>query len=664
MANTITIGNTQVDPHGPKIPAVPVFYTRSSFSLPWQPEPFLEFAGCTISSAGHGESACEVEYSYGNKKWITDTEHTITRPKINMMNKYFRMDFVSGTVHRVVFTGIIREDVRTVKGTKEYDGVKTELGRQHFVAYGPESMLEKHDISSSYWLSGGQRTQVEWIPAMNLRDSRGRLVGNRTANYVGYSFDASASLQGGFIPRGSSYHYGGNKLWSHYDYLEYVILNHLPRVCNWYIGGQANLLKKLYSSIEFEEVESARKKLGKLIPLNYGIDYHLFPVDDGYVIHVYSRNPYDIYFGVWNTGQAWDTGNFLHGNPDHLIVKTTSEVGLIYNILVEKTQHFRYSGVRLIGKRSLICASPAMLPQWTEELQDAYLQGTGEEGDTADKHDAVRKQDRFDHVFQRFAAEAGWTLSRQAAVRETMDWLPLREGYDYSAGPPINNNPAGIVPGYMRATAWIKHPGLNVYVPVAKGLNAEATGANISALDNDWGLLIEPSINHIYGANHVGTDLTTYPSNKTPQFDYETLVATIAFKGDTRLQLQYLSSGGDGSVKEVYDRTAEVWYLAPNTIVGIAEDGSLLDSGSNWRVLRDDTEFLSLKMCGLIATYLTDRARAIISAQHLYAASYYIGKMLIVIDGSSDIQTVQSPITNVQFTRDGRTIFRSGYAQS
>jgi len=601
-----------------------MFYTRNSYAEEWKLEPYLEWAGGNVSSEGHGESSFEVEYAYGYKRWTNETEETIRRAKTDMINKYLRVDFVSGTVHRVVFVGIIREDVRVIKGTKTYEGTSVELGRQKFIAYGPRSILEKHDISNSYWQRDNDVVECEWIPNMNLRDRRGRLVGNRTGTLK----------------------YGGNLLWSHYDYLIYLLENHFPTCCKWYVGGQADLLKNMYTQIEWAEVESAHAKLMKLIPLDYGIDFHLFPVDDGFTIHVYARNPYSISFG----NQA------LPANQDYLQVKTTTDVGLIFDIRIENTQHFRYSGIRLFGRRSLIVASPTLVPKWTEALETAYLEGTGTASDSADKHDAARKADLYDHVFQRFAAESNWTLSRQAAVRETKNWIPLREGYDYSYAPPVDNNPTGVIPGYMRATAWIKHPSLN-------DLDT-ATGANISALENEWGILVEPTINHIYGKNHVGSYLDTYESNKEPQYDYETLVCTIAFESDTRLSLAYYTNGGDGSIKEVYDRSAELWEMAPNTIVGVANDGTLLDSGSEWRTLRDDTEFLNLKMAGLIAKHVTDRARAIVSSKHLYAASYYIGKIFTTIDGSSDLQKIQAPITNVQFTREGRTIFRTGYAQS
>jgi hypothetical protein len=637
---TITIGNSQADPHQPTIHAYPVFYTKPVWGAEWRLEPEFEFDNLIVASAGHGDSTLSVDFRYGYKKWITQTDFEIVQPLQNYTNRWIRMDLVSGTAHRIAFQGIIREEKRTIHGTKEYDSTDVELGNQHFMAWGPKSMLRKTHVTKSYWADSSGTITCEWMPDINIRDEKqkGRLLGNRSAHM-----------------HAGSYVFGGQTMWSHFDFLEYLIQNHFPATVTWRISGQAHLLQDIYTHISLRPAMTIADILAHLIPLDYGIDYHLIPVDDGFAIHVYALNSMDINFG----------GGIMPRNPDYLKMKTTSDVGSIHRIQVEKTENYKYAGVRLWGQRAVICASPTPVGKWDSDLAYDYQFGTGDINDSSDAHDAARRRDRYDHVFQRYGASSTWTLSRQAVVRSTLSWLPLREGYDYSTAPPTNLNSDGITPGFQRPNAWVLDPTTERYIPAAKGLNNTATGMNISTLDDDWGLLLEPQINHILAKDHVPNIIPgQHSSNYEAQYDYDDLVMTIAVRADTRLMLEYIPGGADGTVKEVYDNTAQLWELAPDTVVGVDEDGELLTSGSDWRTLRDDSAHMYLKMAGLIARYVTDRARAVVYMKGLYCPTYLIGKMVTVVDGTQDTQTVQAPVTQMQLTSDGTSIFKTGYAQS
>jgi adenylate cyclase class 2 len=128
--------------------------------------------------------------------------------------------------------------------------------------------------------------------------------------------------------------------------------------------------------------------------------------------------------------------------------------------------------------------------------------------------------------------------------------------------------------------------------------------------------------------------------------------------------------GGEDGIMEIEVPDAECWYLAPYTVVGVAdgkEDGgyqppTLKTSGTSARVLRNDRERLCTVMAGAIARYQYSRARAEIQVKGYRPWGALVGQVLTLIESGGDEQTVGAPITSISWA-NGSTTIRTGFAR-
>ncbi len=167
-------------------------------------------------------------------------------------------------------------------------------------------------------------------------------------------------------------------------------------------------------------------------------------------------------------------------------------------------------------------------------------------------------------------------------------------------------------------------------------------------------------------------------TNTQPEFDYESVMVTVAFESDQRLKLEYeiptVDTDSDGSpdasapsrgvLQEVVE-AAQTWYLAPETVIGLAENGSLQKSGAG-RELRNDRALLAARMAGLISRYYQERARAHIMFRGYMPWSDLRGVILETIEEKDTVYQVRSAVTSVDWrlTRSGpETTIKAGYAR-
>jgi len=376
---------------------------------------------------------------------------------------------------------------------------------------------------------------------------------------------------------------------------------------------------------------------------------------------------------------------------------------------IERTADFSFGEIRVVGQRLVVCCSlhgasalpnqygTTLVGKWDEGVADAYHAGTGDSESTAKEHDEARAADRFAAVYQHFGApqfwdhndgdaapaiddegklipkpdeteeepeETPWIADRQLTVRSTLDWLPLKEGFDYSLDPAENNNPAGHEPEFLAPQAWIERETSDAtdpddpahyYEPVAE------LGIDVSVPQNDWGVVLNSQPQHLLAA--TDWPLTAAATENSPERSYQQMCCTIAFYGDTRLQLVWQAEEHqptDGVlVYEVPD--AEYWVLAPHTIVGQDTDGQLLTSGDTPRVLRDDGDRLGLVMAGLLARYYASRAKAEVTLHGWWPWTELLGQILEAVSEKGDMQEIAGPITSIRWNPKA-TVINTGYS--
>ena len=303
--------------------------------------------------------------------------------------------------------------------------------------------------------------------------------------------------------------------------------------------------------------------------------------------------------------------------------------------------------------------------------------------DDAEDHDKARNDDDFRPVYQYFGAPADWdwqqglarveldssgdvipmsTGDYQNKVRRTLTRLPLREGFDYTTDPPTDNNPADHEAEYRNAEAWLNDAsGLTGYY-----VSVDVLGIPLSVSGIDWGIIVNPSPNHKLALTHWAGAADT---DTEPLYDYETLIATIAVETDQQFAMIYEvpdALPSDGTlVVSVPD--AELWYLAPDTVVGIHDVLKQFKlSPTDGVVLRSDASRMALAMAGAISRYRDARARMELTFKGLLPRSHWIGQIIGVVDEGGDTHEIQAPVTSVEWIvtdTDVTTIIRTGFAR-
>lgn len=639
----------------------PVVELKRRWSDPWEFEPDLEPVRMEAATSGHKAGSLELRRRYGRVKQPWESTYA-TRTSWDLLDYWVRVRLAGAQGLQTAWVGRIAAESRELHGSDQGPA-----GVQSWVAHEPLYLLDRIAVSTSHWInpqtSAGAPVELGWSPSWNAFDGRGVTVGNRSAERLGASFV-----------------FGGTETWTRKDMLEYLLARFVDEGGAtgpaWSIGGQVDILAGISDTVPIGDSQSVADLLRKLTPREMGIDYRIVPTDDGFEVNVFALTATPVSFG----------GTSIPTNPRTVEVKVGESLDSIRTSIVRTREH-RYAKIRVLGQRVLVCCSlraadGTLLPKWTSQLEALYKAGAGAAEDDPALHDKARAADIYRPVYQAFGAPSTWNLQAgkarpsvdgagvlqaetpadyQTKVRETLSWLPLRDGVDYGVSPAIDRNPAGHEPDLRPPVAWVYDEEDERYVP------AEEYGIAVSVPRADWGVFLQASPNHTLALNHFNAD-----SETDPRFDYDLLVATIAMRTDERLGLEYEipldqgeeAHGPSAGTLDIVDEMAEIWYLAPGTAVGVDENGTLRTSGGEGRVLRNDAPRLALLMAGAIARYTNERARAEIVAKGLLPWNDLLGSVLTVIETAGDTQSVQGVVTSVEWSFVGspQTVIKAGFA--
>jgi len=648
----------------PKVLVAPQVQLRQTWASGWVTYSDIEFVGARRASAGQDLGSCDLMRRYGRVAGPGETSFSVRYP-LDLRGYWVRVRMYESGVWYTQWVGQIPGNIRDVFGAVTSGSTSIPTGIQRWRAYDPLQSLRKVFMSQSHWIGTNDAGTsdalhtVDWIPSVNERDKHNTLVGNRTATR--WEDDADTYL------------FGGSSVWTRYDFAEYV----LGRFANqsggpvWALGGQSSTLAYMSDTIQLRTTQSVADILRGIINPKVGLDFRV-DYDDGedeLIVYVYSLSASATSYGGFTLPANASPATFDRGNALDVVAVR----------LVDSDDH-NYSTIRVLGNRMVACLSlvapdNTLVKGWTtgsNSQESEYLAGTGTAADEAALHDKARSREEMACVFQKFVAPATFDPNSvyarptvngdgsvsddiaspawQNKVRRTLNWLPLRDGVDYSVEP---SEPTGIPPELIRPMVWIADPDTGKYVPV------DALGMNVSVLSQDWGVHVGASPNHLLALNHFDG---AAESETEPKYDYDTMVATIAVECDQRLKLEQTLAGGDGSVMEIEDDSAELWYLAKDTIVGLDVAGDV-QSNASACVLRNDISRLGVLMAGAISRYQVSRYRAEITIKGYLPWSWLCGCMLTVADAGTDL--LAGPVTEVIWMhgeKDAQTIIRAGFA--
>jgi len=637
-------------------PASPIIEIKRRWADAWEYEPQLDLIRATAAVSGHDLGTAELRRDYGTAKDPHEAD-LASRTAWNLLGWWVRASLTAGEGQVMTFwIGRITSEPREI-----YAAPDQPAGVQIWQAAEPLQELRKTPLVDSYWVEAGSERQIGWVPDFNIADPSAAVTGNRSA---------APAANGVYL-------FGGVATWTRRQMLEYLLARHATHTGGpaWTTAGQVDLLEKLTDAVVASDHPTLAEVLGRIIDPAMGLDYTIIETPDGFAVWVYALSPYALAAG----------GVSLPANPQ--AVSLPADRRDLCDVNVVRSADQRHDRIRVIGKRLVVCCSlrgdaDTLVPKWSAAQEAEYKAGTGSGSDDPESHDAARTADHLRAVWSAYGAPAAWNhqdgaaapvptplgeilfgdlADYQTTARTTLTWLPLFAGIDYADGRAVDHNPSTYQPDLLGPLVWLTDPELDRYVP--------ATERQIGIISpaNDWGIQLRCQPAHLLANNHWDSGEPAETITE-PTYDYSTLIATIAFEGDYRLELIHHlpdEADADGTCK-VIDTPAELWLLAPNTVVGLAPDGQVKTSGPTGRVLRNDSQRMLATLAGAIGRYYQTRCRAEVAIEGLVNWYTLLGVILDVIETAGDAQTIRAPITSVSWTNtesQQRTVLRTGFAQ-
>jgi len=638
---------------------LPLVYTKAEWNGSWQYRSEMRLQEMLLRTCGEDLGRCVISRRYGSLKDPNDSSMSV-RGTINLDGYWIQIRLASGTGSKSLWTGQIEAVTHDIYGS---DPARS--GVQTWTAYSPLQILRKKPISRSYW---EEDKDLGWVPNMNLRGEHGTLYGNRSA---------------GRGPDGVHL-YGGESIWTHEDAVKYILKKFADsdNGPKWKLAGQSELLKGIRNVVPFRATQTVAEALAYLISPRMGIDYKIIESGNDFEIHVFALISEEVSFG----------GVSLPKNPNVVRIRS-SEIQNMPTVQVVRSDELRYDKIRVLGNRMVLCSSlwgektdgpvdARFEKKWIDELETEYKAGTGTPADSAEDHDRARAVDKFESVYRVFAADdefksaaptldtegnvVGGEQDYQIKVRETSHFTPLREGFDYTVDPPVDNNPPGFQSGFLPPMVYLKDVwARNRQLTGEPYIRANEVSIGTSVLWDDWGMSIGASPAHLLALDHFenAADTVTWPENKG--YDYEQMIMTLARRADQRLVLVYGDEDGE-MVKDIVVSSAELWLLMPDTVVHIDGSGEIKKSPGEIVTLRNDSEYLKFIMAGAIARYHKSRARASITLKGFQSWGAQLGSILTVVDEAGDTEKIEAPITSLHWyhgeNKAPMTIIGAGFA--
>jgi len=650
MAGTTVHGGT-----GPNVRETPagLVYVKATWSDDWELRTDLDLVEVYRATGGQDLSRAVVRGRYGRVLPVGQTAFE-TPDAEDLARRWVRVDLAGREGAATVFVGRISSEARGMHFREDRAS-----GVQDWVAYGGLQILRKAHLDTVGWYRDGAVLNLDWGPNFNA-STGGRPAGN-------YRFFPGHWL------------FGGTDLWTRETMALYV----LARIGEaggpvWTLAGDLRWLEDATDEVPVRPGETAAEVLRRIIDPQRGVDFFVEPTDAGFEVRVYSLYSEAVSFGETPTVTL---------TPSHDAVRfnlTTPGAAAASSVKVVRTWDHRYARIRVIGERIVraVTLTLDVEPQtleagWSDALEAEYKAALG---DDAQENDAFRRSETFRDVYQTFRVKTDTMDCRapklsaegevqigeyedeaQTAIRETLPWLPLYTGVDYTVADPAAPDETA---GLLKPLVWIYRvePAPGVWIP------ADKAGVGVSVLETDWGFHLSTRPNHLLAG--VLDWQGAANSMHRPRYNWRATMATLAFRTDHRLALEHVVDPDDatGEVLEVHVPGAECWVVDPNVYVRVdqTEDGDQVVRRTPAQVIvRNDAPRLAAVMAGLIARYGRPRSRAHCVFHDMGPWTQCLGKMLTAIESpNGGLVSVGGPVTSVRLSAypEPRTELKAGFA--
>lgn len=546
---------------------------------------------------------------------------------IGVLYWYIRVLSVNAVGVKQEWLGVIDSDILRPHGGAIASG---DLDLE---AFGILHELDRGVIHTALELDGnGNVVEVDGCPDFNRRHKRGvQLFGNRST---------AVHEDGAYLLSSDG------EVWSNLDLAELILARHTsadgPR---FVLGGQKDVLSSIREVHRFQGL-SPFEALNKLIPRGRGIGY--VPEMSGNTIVL------NVYTGL-ETAVPY-AGTTVPANARRISIDVSERYDM-GQVEITRSVSNRYDTIEVKSKENmLVCMTMSyrdgnMVERWEPSTQEVrYILGASEtsgyadlsDGDKIFANDRRRRMDDVAEVYVRHGLSPTWNKTAgsgnggaQAPAVLLCDengdvsasveapfvhrdksferFIPLEEGVDYGVNPAAATRRGDVEPCYLQPFALIEHPeqpGIFYYVNKV-GEEFDGLNAHFKVLPRDAAIGVEADPPHVFALNSYDPDGGDPPSDKGPVFDYQALLATIAFRCDRALRVVASANAAADSVKRrtkvIVVPDAEYWYIVPGTCVGTQEDGKLkLYAGDP--VLRNDVARMREIAAFALAWYGRERA--------------------------------------------------------
>lgn len=632
--------------------------TKQSWSENWSTKPELEPINAEVDPQDGGFFNFRLRYgdleSHGGHPVGGGTPQNIDR-------HWFRALDANG---QVFFQGRVQNDRRDIHSNPNQDNPS---GIQTFIATDAIDILRRRDhFTSRHKKDASTTVVIDSIPSFNSRDRQNLLVGNRsTSKYA--------------INSKQAYVFGDSEIWTAEDVVEYLVattLTSLETEPNWTIEG-INLLSGIKENFEFDAVETTLSMLQKVINRRFGVGFHVVPTHDGYALRIFGLLDQAISFGT----------ETIPANTNVVTVNANATVDAA-QIVIENSSAEVYNTIRVIGNPIVICASfqrdstRNLIKMWNDTAKLRYdKDAMGSEFVDADDNDNRRREELYANVYTGWAVDFenadSWplgtipTFNRQTGVidasqrgrtqnlrRNVLTWLPLFEGVEYDGPNDTNYNDVNF-------NAALRQPNVLIYGGLfnPRYHRCDDIDIDLLILPSEAGFRLKPPINHYVGKGELHQDFR--PSNFFAEYSTQQMIATLAWESDERIAMEYTTSPPAVSqgIKTIYV-DADLWYLAPNTVLD-ASAQNLVTSGNPGFTVRDDSARILRTMAGAIARYGQPRARARITVKNFVNWLEYLGHIVEIQNDGTTANTVRGPLTSISWTFEPSysTSLKTGYAE-
>lgn len=341
--------------------------------------------------------------------------------------------------------------------------------------------------------------------------------------------------------------------------------------------------------------------------------------------------------------------------------------------------------------------NPKLDSLWISDTEEAYrdAKGTSDEDENGSSNveedetlnDEERKKPEFEDVFTRFGAEGDVDLATMQLVpssnqkgeisfpkptsenqnevyyqlfdRKTENFVPLFPDeekpvvYSESTQEEVDAKKA------IRPLVWILAEDEESEKEDAQKYRlAGELGLNVTPLDDWIGIRMRAKPAHLIAG---GTEWTGSATGVEPQWDHKTLVATIAWKSDQRVYLEYETGDEGSTLEEIYPK-AQCWTVAPGTAYAYSKKKfQIQETGI---VVRNDVESLEKILVAKAARY-QGRGKAVVELFSPWLILDYLGTILTTVAESDYTHEINAPVTQIRMEWSGgnasKTTLSAGY---